>query len=303
MIILRLIFILLFIIIYWILLENNDKFTQKDLDLLNIVYNQKGKNEHILNFTNINYSIDKKNKEFLKKSKQKENLNSTKKWKKSKRILINYIEYLGSNNLKISKPHKRMIFNTNLSNSITLNVKKKINKETSNFKYLEEQKELNFFSDHENTKPYFACHDNSTCNYHGKCYNNSICICDPYFTTYSKKGSMRFNFTQCNYRQLGVKNIFLLSFFLGPFSFEHFVMGNYLKGISKLIVPMILILIGTSVFILGKIKNSSNLQIIGKSLELLATLIIIFWWLIDWILILCGYYKDNRNVDLYNDFI
>lgn len=147
-----------------------------------------------------------------------------------------------------------------------------------------------------------SCTDESSCNYRGKCFNETLCQCNPYYTTYYKKESMKFNFTQCNYKQISLKAVFSLSFFLGPLSFEHILMGNIFTGIVKIIFPMILILIGNSIFIIGKFKNNIILQITGKSFEFVGTLIIIVWWFIDWILILNGYYKDNKNVDLFVDF-
>jgi len=158
------------------------------------------------------------------------------------------------------------------------------------------------YIDFENNKfPELFCTNNSSCNNHGFCYNNTLCKCDQFYTTYYKKDLMKNNFTQCNYLQLGLKSIFALSFFLGPLSLEHILMGNILTGIVKLVFPMILILIGNSVFILGKFKNSNKLQILGKIFELLATIIIILWWITDWILIISGHYKDHKGVDFYND--
>ena len=148
----------------------------------------------------------------------------------------------------------------------------------------------------------FTCINNSSCNYHGKCLNNTFCECDPFFTTFYIKDSMKFNFTQCNYKQLSKNSLFTLSFFLGPLAFEHILMGNLIIGLIKLVLPMILILIGNSLFMLGKLKNNNKLQIFGKVFELVATIIITLWWFIDWILILSGFYKDNKNVDLFNDF-
>lgn len=147
-----------------------------------------------------------------------------------------------------------------------------------------------------------SCINESSCNYRGRCFNETLCKCDPYFTTYYNKDAMKFNFTQCNYKQISLKTVFALSFFLGPMSFEHILIGNIATGIVKIIFPMIFILIGNSIFIMGKLKNNNGLQTSGKVFELVGTLIIIIWWFIDWILILSGYYKDNKNVDLFNDF-
>lgn len=147
----------------------------------------------------------------------------------------------------------------------------------------------------------YTCMDKYSCNNHGFCLNNTHCRCDPYYFTYYKKDDMKFDFIQCNYRQLSKKSIFILSFFLGTLAFDQMILGNILKAIVKMILPMILILVGNSLFIMGKSKENKILQIIGKILEMTATMTIFLWWMTDWILILVDHYKDNKNVELYQD--
>lgn len=92
---------------------------------------------------------------------------------------------------------------------------------------------------------------------------------------------------------------FLLSFFLGPLAIDQFYLGNNFVGLMKLMVPSCLILIGMSLFVLGKTKNNYEIQFTGRAFEFVATLLIILWWLIDWCLIAANAYRDLNNIPMH----
>ncbi len=149
----------------------------------------------------------------------------------------------------------------------------------------------------------FICKDNSSCNFHGKCINSTTCECEAYYFTYLKENKkIDENFKQCNYIQIGKKNLFLVSFFFGPMAFDNLIMGNVLLAVLKLTIPMILILMGNFIFMIGRYKGNEYLQIFGKIFEFFSVVLIIIWWLIDLIFILLDIHKDYKNVLFYNDF-
>ena len=210
---------------------------------------------------------------------------------------------ISDNNIFNSSPYKNFT-NSNLNFYLSNIKEKRITWKNDKRKLKEGKEEPYLFIDKYQQKNIseFQCLNESSCNYRGNCYNQTLCLCEPYYTTYFNNNSMKFNFTQCNYKQISLKTVFTLSFFLGPLSFEHILIGNIITGIVKIVLPMILILIGNSIFIMGRKKVNIILQTSGKVFELAGTVIIIIWWFIDWILILSGYYQDNKNVDLFDDF-
>ena len=143
-----------------------------------------------------------------------------------------------------------------------------------------------------------VCVNNSSCSNNGYCLNSTHCKCLEGYTTL-KNQEQNPDFYQCSYYQKNKKIAFLLSFFLGPLSFDHFYLGNNTLGYCKLFIPCFFIILGVSIFIMGKTKASANAKVIGKSIEFIATILIIFWWLIDWILILSNYYTDLNNVKIF----
>jgi hypothetical protein len=76
-------------------------------------------------------------------------------------------------------------------------------------------------------------------------------------------------------------------------------LGKDTLGYFKLILPSILILIGITLFVIGKSKSKPVYQVIGRVIEFIATIIIIVWWLIDWIMIISDSKKDLNDIELY----
>ena len=144
----------------------------------------------------------------------------------------------------------------------------------------------------------YLCLDSSSCSKNGICLNKTHCNCSKGYKTIIIQEVFPSLF-QCNYFQKSKLTAFLISFFLGPLSFDQFYLGNNILGLIKLFIPSSLILVGVSMFIIGKKNDSRTIQICGKILEFNATILLIIWWFIDWILILSNYYKDLNNVEMF----
>lgn len=219
-------------------------------------------------------------------------------------LFILLINSLFSNSNSITK--KSLEENNNNNNKTIINFhiksKKKSNEKFSNKKNFSKK---NFNRTLQNSFiSNFQCRDNSSCNNHGVCLNSTHCLCEPYFTTFINEKSNKEKlekFRQCNYNQIGKKNIFLISFFFGPMSFEHLIMGNIILGVLKLSIPMILILSGNLTFMYGKFKEKEELQICGKFLEIFSVFVLIIWWFIDWVCILLDVHRDFKSVKFYDD--
>ncbi len=145
---------------------------------------------------------------------------------------------------------------------------------------------------------FFVCNSSLSCSNQGDCLNNTHCECHPGFYTLFNH-DINPNYYQCNYAQRSKKTAFLLSFFFGPLSFDCFYLGKDILGYFKLILPSILILIGITLFVIGKSKSKPAYQVIGRVIEFIATIIIIVWWFIDWIMIASDSKKDLNDIELY----
>jgi TM2 domain-containing membrane protein YozV len=144
----------------------------------------------------------------------------------------------------------------------------------------------------------FVCLNSTSCSSNGLCQNSTHCQCSEGMSTLYDKSSNPHSF-QCNYNQKSRKIAFLLSFFLGPLSFDQFYLGNNFLGLVKLLLPSSLILIGISLFVIGKAKKNYDCQFTGRVFEFIATVFIILWWLIDWILIISNSYSDLNSIPMY----
>lgn len=144
----------------------------------------------------------------------------------------------------------------------------------------------------------YTCNNSDSCSNNGKCLNLTHCQCNLGYITILNS---EFNphFFQCNYSKKSRTYAFLLSFFLGPLSMDCLYLGDNLLGMLKLTIPSALILIGVTFFVIGKTKDNIIYQVIGRVVEFIATLIIIIWWLIDWILIAANVKKDLNEIEMY----
>jgi hypothetical protein len=42
-------------------------------------------------------------------------------------------------------------------------------------------------------------------------------------------------------------------------------------------------------------------MLIAKIIELICFILLIIWWFVDWIMILCNFYKDENGLSLFKD--
>lgn len=138
-----------------------------------------------------------------------------------------------------------------------------------------------------------------TCRY-GTCVNNTTCACNNYYITYNKNRPLKY-YSQCNYKQVSKLNAFLFSFFLGPTAMDLLYMGYIDNAAAKLLSPLVIILISIIMFFIGKRKDKIKLIVASKICELIATITIFIWWMMDWISILNNSYTDFNGVRLYED--
>lgn len=142
----------------------------------------------------------------------------------------------------------------------------------------------------------FICNNEASCSNNGFCFNKTKCVClDKYGT---KENELN---VECNYIKRSKKTAFLISFFLGPIGIDQIYMGNALQGSMKIFISLLFILFGMGLYYLGKLKENHKLVISGKVLEIIGTIFIILWWLIDWVLILCNVTKDVHGQLLDSD--
>ena len=148
------------------------------------------------------------------------------------------------------------------------------------------------------------CSDDSQCG-HGFCQAN-MCQCYRGFITW------RF-MDICNYVQRTKLTAFLVSFFLGIFGIDWFVLsrgnaGYIIAGIIKLLISFGCI-IGWPLVILKVSKKKPNLIIPVNIINTILSVTSFVWWLTDWIRILANVFYDGYGAPLqpwtynYNDRI
>lgn len=142
---------------------------------------------------------------------------------------------------------------------------------------------------------------NSKCNYincpylQGICSNDK-CICARHYTTITDKSNKN-NQIYCNYHSKSKITAFLLEFFF-PLGLGHFYTDNYGKGLIKLILFTLLLLVCCC-------ELCCIRSLITKGLICLSflTIIIAISWavfqLLDIFGYLVGFYTDGYNVELY----
>ena len=152
------------------------------------------------------------------------------------------------------------------------------------------------YNNNNNNNNNFICLNSLSCSYKGKCISNTKCECEKYYTNFIEKNNF-----QCNYKLLSKKKLFLFSFFFGPFGIDHLYKGNIFKCLIKIILPSLIIIIGSILLYLSKKNNIFFYALLGKLFDILGTIIIIFWWLFDWIFILTMKEKDYNGYFVFND--
>lgn len=128
----------------------------------------------------------------------------------------------------------------------------------------------------------------------GICQMN-ICQCNP--------GYMTWRFMEvCEYEQRKKLTAFLLSFFVGVFGIDWFVLsrsnsGYIIAGIIKLIITLICV-ISWPITIRRFSKKDSSVLSISNIISVLLSLTTFIWWLTDWIRVLAGVFKDGNGAPL-----
>jgi hypothetical protein len=123
-----------------------------------------------------------------------------------------------------------------------------------------------------------------------------MCQCYPGYITW-------YFMETCAYEQRQKLTAFLVSFFVGIFGIDWFVLsrgnaGYIIAGIIKLLISF-----GCCIgwpLILTRSKNKSRQNIlIGTVINAILTAISVIWWLTDWIRILANVFYDGNGVPLH----
>lgn len=106
----------------------------------------------------------------------------------------------------------------------------------------------------------------------------------------------------CNYEQRTKSTAFLLSFFVGIFGVDWFVLsrgnaGYIVAGFIKLIISLGCI-IAWPALITNISRKDTNLPVIVKTVGVLLSLISFIWWLTDWIRVLADVFYDGNRAPL-----
>jgi hypothetical protein len=106
----------------------------------------------------------------------------------------------------------------------------------------------------------------------------------------------------CNYEQRTKLTAFLVSFFVGTFGVDWFVLsrgnaGYIVAGIIKLLVSCGCIF-GWPIIIVGLSKANPNMIVAGRGINTVLSLASSVWWLTDWIRILADVFYDGNGAPL-----
>lgn len=130
-----------------------------------------------------------------------------------------------------------------------------------------------------------------------------ICQCYPGYTTW-------YFMETCAYEQRKKLTAFLVSFFVGWFGVDWFVLsrgnaGYIVAGIIKLIVSCGCC-IGWPVVLVGAAKKSRKHMAFGNVINGILSAMALVWWLTDWIRILADVFYDGHGAPLqqwrYDDY-
>ncbi len=180
-----------------------------------------------------------------------------------------------------------------------------------NRKLVEEEKTNNSDNDEYDLKKVvkFNCTNSLIdCSGNGNCSENGLkCNCNSgYQTFYENYEDYLINKPRCNYKSQNQMTALLFSLFLS-FGSAHFYLGHSLIGIIQLLF-FALIFIFNATFIVklsikhirklnrAQVKTSFNLIII----MIILSILFLFWYLFDLIMLYLNIYKDSNNAKLYS---
>jgi len=106
----------------------------------------------------------------------------------------------------------------------------------------------------------------------------------------------------CNYQQRTKLTAFLVSFFVGIFGIDWFVLsrgqaGYIIGGIIKLLISLGCI-IGWPIVVVNLSKKKPNLVIVANMINVTLSVTSFMWWLTDWIRILADVFYDGNGAPL-----
>ena len=152
------------------------------------------------------------------------------------------------------------------------------------------------------TDPLMDCSGNGVCSETGlkcDCYNG-------YQTFYEKYEDYLINKPRCNYKSKQQINALLFSVFLS-FGSAHFYLGHSLIGIIQLAFFSFVFIFNTTFIAKLSIKHIKkvNRAEVKASFNLIIIMIILsvlflFWYIFDLIMIYLNVYKDSNNAKLYS---
>jgi hypothetical protein len=145
-----------------------------------------------------------------------------------------------------------------------------------------------------------TCVSNEDCSNHGQCVNNTVCHCDPGWTTFSRTINES---KSCSYEQHSKKKALFLSLFAGFVGADWFYLsrnklGYIMTGILKLLIACICCCSWPLASFLPKIKDSEEFQRKIRTISSCLSLIGLSWWVVDWARILANKFPDGNNVNL-----
>lgn len=120
--------------------------------------------------------------------------------------------------------------------------------------------------------------------------NTKFCTCLPDYITYPIENYQQIN--QCNYAQKSKVVLRIISFLWGYLGADQIYLGNTIKGMLKVLIPII------AFFILFYFKNYSKTNDIPDYYYLIPFTLSIFFWLIDMLYFALFSPRDHYGIEL-----
>ena len=135
------------------------------------------------------------------------------------------------------------------------------------------------------------CTFNSECGVNAYCQPvDSTCTCNKGFITTDSKDI-------CNYKQKTKSGVFLLSFFVGGFGIDWFILARENVAYNVVGIFKLLLFVG---LVIGVNYNKDLDSMKMRYLKLILLGCFGVWWLVDWIRILVDAFPDGQGHPLAN---